>query len=75
VLVADWQPSASILRGNETNRVELRCAGSTISAAVNGVQVVSVSDSTYQTGGFAIVVAWTGSAADVRFENLVITQR
>ncbi len=75
VVLADWQPSASILRGNETNRVELRCAGSTISATVNGVPVVSVSDSTYQGGGFALVVAAAGSAADVRLDNLIVTQR
>jgi len=75
VVLAKWQPFASILRGNETNRVELRCAGSTISATVNGVPVVSVSDSTYQTGGFALAVGTAGSAADVRLDNLMITQR
>lgn len=76
VVLADWQPSASILRGNETNRVELKCAGSTISATVNGVQVVSVNDSTYQGGGFAFAVAASpGSAADVRLDNLTVTQR
>jgi hypothetical protein len=55
--------------------VELTCAGSTISVAVNGVLVSTLDDGTYQAGSFSLSVGSQEDAADVRLDNLVITQR
>lgn len=63
--------------GIEWNRMELTCQGSTISASVNGVQVASVQDSSFERGGMHIGAA-SGSATllvEARFDNLVVTQR
>ena len=69
--------SAAIRRGAETNRLELTCAASTITAAINGVEVASVQDSTYTAGPLVIGVGArsSGLTSEARFDNLVVTQR
>ena len=68
----------SIRSGNETNRVELTCAGSTISARVNGEEVVSAQDATYVNGALKFgtgTFAGRSGTLEARFDNLVVTQR
>ena len=73
-----WQASRAIRGGGQANRLELSCAGDTITARVNDVIVASVHDSTYTSGGM-----WIGAArfsdspgtVEARFDNLVVTQR
>src|SRR5436190_896025 len=48
--MTDGIASAAVRRGNETNRLELGCAGPTISATVNGTRVAAVGDGTFQQG-------------------------
>ena len=69
--------SPAIHRGSQTNRLELTCAGSTITAAINGTVVASVQDSTYTTGPLVIGVGArsSGLTSEARFDNLVVTQR
>jgi hypothetical protein len=77
VPLASMQESAAINPGEAPNRLELRCAGSTIAAAVNGTPLTSVQDATYQHGRM-----WFGAssfvgvrvAAEGRFDNLVVTE-
>src|SRR5215204_4471100 len=40
----------AIRRGNAQNRLELTCAGATLTATINGTTVGSVQDSTYGRG-------------------------
>ena len=73
--LAPLQQSAAIRPGTAVNRLELSCAGSTISASINGVQVATAQDSAYRGGGMWFGTGTAGSAGEVRFDNLVVTQR
>lgn len=73
--LADWQPSPAIHSGHETNRVELTCVGTTISASINGTIVASVEDDTFQTGAHYLQAGGPGLTAQARFDNLRVTQR
>jgi hypothetical protein len=69
--------SAAIRAGNATNRLELSCIGTTISAKINGTEVASVQDGTHTSGRVSIGAGPFGGAGavDARFDNLVVTQR
>jgi len=65
---------ATIIRtGDVVNRLELICAGTTISGVVNGTIVGTVVDRAHATGSNRIGVGGSGSIG--RFDNLVVTQR
>ena len=66
--------SSAIRRGNETNRLELSCAGPTISIAVNGTRVAAVGDGTFQQGPMRVASFATGTTVQARIDNLVVTQ-
>ena len=71
-----WRESPAFRTGGQTNHIELTCAGSRISAEVNGVVVASVSDSTSERGTAYIGVdAADNIEAEAHFDNFVITQR
>jgi serine/threonine-protein kinase len=64
--------------GGQANRLELTCAGETIAVAVNGTEVARVRDGGHRAGLFWIGVESDASrrhTVDVRFDNLVVTQR
>ncbi len=70
--------SPAIRRGNGANHVDFTCNASTITIAINGTEVASVQDSTHTSGGMWIAGGvYTGKrqTSDVRFDNLVATQR
>jgi hypothetical protein len=74
VLVPDF-PASTIIRGQPIH-LELVCVGTTISASVNGQNVGPIEDSTYLQGRIGIKAGGaTNVPADVRFKNLVVTQR
>jgi hypothetical protein len=75
--LTEWQESTAIRRGNETNRIELSCAGPVISATVNGTQVALVADPAYREGRMLIQAGRSTATGSVqaRLDNLVITQR
>jgi len=69
----------AILRGSATNHAELTCRGTTMTARINGITVVSVSDNTYATGQVWLGVGESpgfpsmGGRPVAHFRNLVIT--
>lgn len=70
--------SPVIRQGNRSNRIELSCAGSTITAIINGTRVSVAQDSTHQGGAWGIGAGLFGNVLvgtlAARFDNLVITQ-
>jgi outer membrane protein assembly factor BamD (BamD/ComL family) len=77
-LLRGWEASTALKRGNQPNRLELSCSGTTIAARVNGTPVASVEDSGYQRGRFWIGAGEIGGVAvsgptEARFDNLVVT--
>ncbi len=76
VALVDWQAAPSLQRDNLDNRLELSCAGTSISALVNGFQALAAQDATYASGRMSIGVgSWDRGPAAGRFDNLVISQR
>ncbi len=78
VRLADWRESPAIRRGNQTNRLELSCAGRTIAASINGTLVASVDDGTYRQGKLWLSAGSfpdSHTQADARFDNLVVIKR
>jgi hypothetical protein len=61
------------VRPDSFNHIEFTCAGTSLSATINGVAVGQTQDSTFTTGEHGIGLA--GSGAVARFDNLVVTQR
>src|SRR5207245_4640504 len=72
--MTDGIASAAIRRGNETNRLELGCAGPTISATVNGTRAVAVGDGTFQQGQSRVAAFAPRTTVQARIDNLVVTQ-
>lgn len=77
VLLRRDSRSPAIRPGSEVNRLELTCAGNTITAAINGTVVASVQDSTYGSGAFVFGVGAraSGLTSEARFDNLLVTAR
>jgi hypothetical protein len=73
VTLIDQGPVPGIRDKGEVNRIELTCAESTIAGSINGAEVFSVLDSTWQSGRNGFGVA--GVNASARFDNLVVTYR
>jgi hypothetical protein len=72
------QTSPAIKRGNATNRLELSCAGSTITATVNGTQIATAQDAAYKSGNVRLGVGAFSpdtALAEARFANFVVTKR
>jgi|GEM_PF-4255118 len=71
------QTTPAILRGTATNRLELSCIGTRITARINGVQVATIEDATYATGQFGLEAGmlpnFLPGTVDARFNNLVIS--
>jgi hypothetical protein len=73
--LAPRQMHGSIRRGNNPNRLELSCVGSTITGRVNGEEVAKVEDRTYPAGGVWIGVGAYSSrnpTGEVHFGHLVV---
>jgi hypothetical protein len=68
-LVTERRENA-IWSGDASNRLELTCSGSTITARINETEVASVQDSRLQDGALGFAAA----GATVYFDNLVIRQ-
>jgi hypothetical protein len=77
VALVDWKVSPAVRDWSQTNRLELRCAGTTIAASINGVQVAAVQDGTYREGRLWIgagVFRDTRTLITARFDNLLVTR-
>ncbi|MGH2559804.1 MAG: hypothetical protein ACRDJH_12125 [Thermomicrobiales bacterium] len=68
---------ARSIRGlDHTNRIELSCTGSTITASINGDEVVSVEDERFEDGLPYVGAGLYGSSSgpfEAIFDNLVVT--
>jgi hypothetical protein len=67
-----------IRSADQRNSLELRCVGTTISAAINGQAIVEQRDGTYTSGQALLGVAALNDSvttSDVRFSKVVVTQR
>lgn len=72
--LTDATESTAVRRRNEVNRVELGCAGSVISATVNGSRILSAVDGSYQQGGMLVAALAMRATVQARLDNLVVTQ-
>jgi hypothetical protein len=72
------QNTPAIHQGLGMNGLQLSCAGSTISASINGMQVASVQDSSYDSGtafmGAGVYANFLPATVDARFSNLVLSR-
>jgi hypothetical protein len=70
-----FQSSEAVRRGNASNHLELTCVGSTIIARINGTEVASAQDGTYDSGYVAVVVSRDeGIPLEARFDNLIVRE-
>ena len=71
--ISDVARSDTIRGGTAENRLELSCVGATISARVNGVELLSVQDSSYAEGGHSLSIAGGNAPYSARFDNLIVS--
>jgi hypothetical protein len=70
-----FRSSEAVRRGNASNHLELTCVGSTIVARINGTEVASATDRTYDSGYVAVVVGRdNGVPVEARFDNLTVRE-
>ncbi len=66
------QPSDLILQGDQMNRVRLDCVGSTLTLYVNGIQLISGSDSSFGSGDVGLYAGtFATPGIDIFFDNFV----
>ncbi len=73
--LVSWELTGALRGGGATNRLELSCQGTTISATINGVRVADVQDDVLAYGRAAIGLQATRSTALVWFDNLAVAGR
>ena len=75
VHLVPFQFSEAVRRGNASNHLELTCVGSPIMARINGTEVASAQDGTYDSGYVAVVVERDeGIPLEARFDNLIVRE-
>ena len=75
VHLVPFQSSEAVRRGTTSNHLELTCVGSTIIARINGTEVASTKDGTYDSGYVAVVVNRDeGIPLEARFDNLIVRE-
>jgi len=68
-----FQSSDAVRRGNASNHLELTCAGPSLVARINGIEVGSAVDRTYESGFVAVVLGRNDAVpAEARFDNLIV---
>lgn len=72
VPLAGWRQSPVINRENDWNHLELTCAGDTLTAAINGVELARAQDGTYAQGRIAIGASANSETVEARFDNLLV---
>jgi serine/threonine protein kinase len=76
--LVDWTQHPAIHGGRTINRLEVRCIGSTIAVAVNGVQIISFQDERYQGGWWSVGAGTFGDMAgraEGRFDDIDLRAR
>jgi tRNA A-37 threonylcarbamoyl transferase component Bud32 len=70
-------PTNALRRGSQSNRIELRCAGTEIAVSINAVRVAAVEDGIHRHGQLWIGVEADASrrhSVEARFDSLVVYQ-
>ena len=68
-----FQPSDTINQGVATNLIRASCIGNELSMAINGIPVITVTDSTFATGDVGVgVSALQPGTAVVEFDELLV---
>ncbi len=71
----DYSENNAAIKPNEVNRIEARCVGSTLTLSVNGVQLLSVNDSSLTSGGVGLLAGtYDEPGVDIYFDNFVVRQ-
>ena len=71
-----WATSDAITKNASSYRVGVDCGNGTLTLYVDGKQIASVSDTSYTTGGVALIT-WSGENAtttNVSFDDFLMTQ-
>lgn len=71
-----WASSNAIMQNASSYRMGADCSNGTLTLYVDGQQIVSVSDSSYSSGGVALFT-WSGENAtttNVSFDDFLVTQ-
>ena len=75
VHLVPFKYSEAVRRGNASNHLELTCVGSTLIARINGTEVASVLDRTYDSGYVAVLLGRDESIpVEARFDNLIVRE-
>jgi len=70
--LVEWQESAAIRQGNETNHLRAICAGAYLALYANGELLVETSDDFFQHGEVVLVATSSGDEpAEFHFDNFV----
>jgi hypothetical protein len=72
VRLVDWQPSAAIFQGDESNTIEAVCAGDYLSFSANGQFLGAVRDSTFSRGEVGVVLGAVEETLWVAFDEIVV---
>lgn len=69
----DYSENNAAIKPNEVNRIEARCVGSTLTLSVNGVQLLSVNDTSLTSGGVGLLSGtYDEPGVDIYFDNFVV---
>jgi hypothetical protein len=69
------EPSSSIKTGTESNLIRATCMGSVLSLAVNGEELIVVTDDHIPAGDIGLVAGTRGApGADILFDNFTVYQ-
>jgi hypothetical protein len=71
----ELMPSDDIKLGNVTNTVKADCVGSTLTLYANGVQLISVQDSSFASGDVGLMAGtFSEAGTDIHFDNFVVRE-
>ncbi len=70
IVLQDWTASSALKTGSAKNLLQVIVKGTTFLFSVNGTFLAKIQDSTYTSGGVALLATTSGTNADVIYSNL-----
>ena len=68
-------PTDAIVQGNSTNTIQASCVGSTLTLAINGETVTSITDSDFTEGDVGLIAGtYDTPGTDIHFDNFKVMQ-
>jgi hypothetical protein len=75
-ILAPWRPAPTLQPADQVNRLELRCAGTTLAVWLNGTLAATLEDATYPAGNMWVgVESWDGALGAVMLAGLMVVQQ